>query len=66
MCIRDSIPSGCPKQGLTPQQKALEFLFFDMAACVVDSLPLAPVPPPVPLPPCDAGEADDAGDAGGD
>jgi hypothetical protein len=61
-----SIPSGCPKQGLTPQQKALEFLFFDMAACVVDSLPLAPVPPPVPLPPCDAGEADDAGDAGGD
>lgn len=33
-----SIPSGCPKQELTPQEKALEFLFFDLTAgvgCVV-------------------------------
>ncbi|MGO9832639.1 MAG: hypothetical protein ACLP1X_00335 [Polyangiaceae bacterium] len=58
-----SIPSGCPTQALTPQQKALEFLFFDMGACVSGT---SPPPPPVPPPPCDAGEADDAGDAGSD
>jgi hypothetical protein len=43
------VPSGCgAKKALTAQQKALEFLFFDLSACVTDdSMP----PPPVPNPP---------------
>jgi hypothetical protein len=28
------IPSGCASATMTPQQKALEFLFFDLSACV--------------------------------
>jgi hypothetical protein len=44
----NSIPVGCAKATLTPQQKALEFLFFDLSACVTnDSLP----PPPPPMSP---------------
>jgi hypothetical protein len=41
------IPGACKKQTLTPQLAALEFLFFDLSACVSsDSLPPAPPPPP--------------------
>lgn len=49
-----AVPEGCPKQGLTPQQKALEFLFFDEVACVTENCP-PPPPPPFPQAPCDAG-----------
>jgi hypothetical protein len=27
-------PSGCKINGMSPQQKALEFLFFDLGACL--------------------------------
>ncbi len=41
------IPASCDKAALTAQLKALEFLFFDLSACVsLDSLP----PPPIPQP----------------
>jgi hypothetical protein len=45
--LQTSIPSGCPGGALSAQELALEFLFFDLSACVSDeSLP----PPPIPLP----------------
>ena len=42
-------PTGCKTNLSTPQVKALEFLFFDLSACVQppDTIP---VPPPVPPP----------------
>jgi hypothetical protein len=41
-----SIPTGCPSGPLSAQQKALEFLFFDLSACVSnDSQPPPMVPP---------------------
>jgi hypothetical protein len=41
----EAFPSACGIVGqLTPQEKALEFLFFDLAACVQD--PTKPPPPP--------------------
>ena len=40
-----NIPKGCSGAPMTAQQKALEFLFFDLSACVsVDTTP--PPPPP--------------------
>ncbi len=42
-----SIPNGCSGAPMTAQQKALEYLFFDLSACVsVDSVPPPPPPPP--------------------
>jgi hypothetical protein len=42
-----NIPGVCAGPPLTAQLKALEFLFFDLSACVsIDSLP--PPPPPQP------------------
>jgi hypothetical protein len=43
-----SIPSGCTNTGLSPQQKALEFLFFDLSACVTNDTTVPPLPPPPP------------------
>jgi hypothetical protein len=44
-----SVPSGCMNNVgmLSSQQKALEWLFFDLSACVQnDTQPIAPIPPP--------------------
>jgi hypothetical protein len=41
------IPGGCTGGALTPQELALEFLFFDLSACVADET-LPPPPPPQP------------------
>lgn len=42
-------PGACKQGELTPQEKALEFMFFDLTACIsADNLP--PPPPPVILP----------------
>jgi hypothetical protein len=43
-----SIPADCPKTTLSAQQKALEFLFFDLSACVSDDSKGTPPPPPPP------------------
>jgi hypothetical protein len=42
-----SIPAGCTGKGLSDQQKALEFLFFDLSACVSNDMG---APPPIPPP----------------
>jgi hypothetical protein len=40
-----TVPTTCSSNPLTPQEKALEFLFFDLSACVQnDSLPVGPPP----------------------
>jgi hypothetical protein len=41
-----SIPAGCTNKGLSDQQKALEFLFFDLSACVTNDMGAPPPPPP--------------------
>jgi hypothetical protein len=44
------VPAGCGANAgkLTPQQKALEFLFFDLSACVTNDMAQPPPPPPPP------------------
>ena len=43
----NSIPDGCSGAPMTAQQKALEYLFFNLSACVsVDSVSPPPPPPP--------------------
>ncbi len=41
-----NIPGVCAGPPLTPQLKALEFLFFDLSACVSDDTKTPPPPPP--------------------
>jgi hypothetical protein len=45
------VPASCSGADLTPQQKALEFLLFDLAACVAPENKPPPEPPPPPPPP---------------
>jgi hypothetical protein len=41
------VPAACTDATLTPQEEALEFLFFDLSACVQDdSQPPQTIPPP--------------------
>jgi hypothetical protein len=42
-------PTGCLSTTMSAQEKALEFLFFDLSACVLPDNTV-PVPPPVPPP----------------
>lgn len=44
------LPAACPAGPLTPQQKALEFLLFDLSACVAPDTQPPPLPPPNPAP----------------
>jgi hypothetical protein len=48
------VPGACNGGPLTAQQKALEFLLFDLAACVApENMPMptpVPNPPPPPVP----------------
>jgi hypothetical protein len=46
-----SVPADCKSAPLTAQQKALEYLFFDLAACVAPEDKPPPMPPPNPPPP---------------
>jgi hypothetical protein len=43
------VPGKCTAGDLSAQQKALEFLFFDLAACVTDDKKEPPLPPPPPM-----------------
>jgi hypothetical protein len=44
-------PKGCKTNDMSPQAKALEFVFFDLSACVSpdNSKPRVPPPPPPPV-----------------
>jgi hypothetical protein len=48
------VPDGCSNRPLTPQEKAFEFLFFDMSSC----------PAPTLLPPPPTPEGSSTGDSG--
>ncbi len=43
-----AVPAACKPATLTHQEKALEFLFFDLAACVTDDTKPPPIPPQPP------------------
>jgi len=40
-----TVPSGCAKRALTPQELALEYMFFDLSSCLV---PVGEEPPVIP------------------
>jgi hypothetical protein len=40
-----TVPSGCAMHALTPQELALEFMFFDLSSCLV---PIGEEPPVIP------------------